>query len=434
MPPTQHCRLGASKASRWMACAGSVRLAEGLPDIDTPWKAYGRMAHALAEHALRTGRWPDAPIVGEGLDWDLVTDEMKEEVQVYLSYISSRLAEGMTAGGAPRVLIERTYNLSLLNPPEDMYGTADVTLVGNRWIEIVDLKEGYITVEARQNPQLLYYLLGAVLNEFVRLMYDATSTVSWDPDTETILEAALKLFDEFRATIVQPRVAHTDGPVRSWHVTSEELQAFATELIFRANAAQNPQAPLTVGPHCRFCPAQGRCPAMHDYAQLTAESDFSLVPLDTPPAPELLTVEQVGVLLTKVEVLENWFSSLRRFVANELEQGRPVPGWKLVEKRAQRVWAENADQTAHDLMAMGLDGLDVYETKLKSPAQIEKIVGRNKLPETMVSRVSSGTTLVPETDHRPAVRVGPEEDFAAPPLAEQQLLGAGDKPTTGDNS
>ena len=48
---------------------------------------------------------------------------------------------------------------------------------------------------------------------------------------------------------------------------------------------------------------------------------------------------------------------------------------------------------------------DATEVKLKSPAQLEKVVKKfnMELPSELVTAISSGSTLVPDTDPRPAV-------------------------------
>jgi hypothetical protein len=46
----------------------------------------------------------------------------------------------------------------------------------------------------------------------------------------------------------------------------------------------------------------------------------------------------------------------------------------------------------------------VYSEELRSPAQIEKVLKKKKLalPDSLVESVSSGNTLAPEDDPRPA--------------------------------
>jgi hypothetical protein len=95
----------------------------------------------------------------------------------------------------------------------------------------------------------------------------------------------------------------------------------------------------------------------------------------------------------------------------------------LVPKRATRKWA---DETAAQLWAKA-HGVEPWETKLKSPAQIEAGVkavfpakGRPQLPEELIDKSSSGYTLAPEADPRPAAsfRSAQDEFTALPPHGE----------------
>jgi hypothetical protein len=81
----------------------------------------------------------------------------------------------------------------------------------------------------------------------------------------------------------------------------------------------------------------------------------------------------------------------------------PVPGYKLVPKRATRSWANEGIAKA-TLLGMGVQSSALVETKMKSPAQVEKLLPRGeKLPADLVQAISSGNTIAPESDPRPAV-------------------------------
>jgi len=53
---------------------------------------------------------------------------------------------------------------------------------------------------------------------------------------------------------------------------------------------------------------------------------------------------------------------------------------------------------------LGLDQTELMETKLLSPAQAEKVLKKHKLamPDDLIVAISSGDTLAPEDDPRPA--------------------------------
>ena len=388
MTTQRHAELGASKTYRWTHCPGSVRLCRDLPDVDTPYAAEGRKAHTLAELSL-------LGVLGE-VDPASYDEEMLAHVQVYVDFVRGLVA----AQPGSELRVEVKFDLARLNPPQEMFGTADAVVYAGLRIDVVDLKYGSgVVVEVEENEQLLYYVTGALVNA-VRAM------TSIPP--EYVIEQALASFDEIWVHIVQPRAPHAAGPVRSWQVPKERVREFVRHLIFKASATLDPSAPLHAGPWCKFCPAQSRCPEVSRYALQVARTDFAVVP---PPA-ESLPVDVAADILTKAEILRHWLVALENRVKAELESGRPVPGWKLVTKRPTRVW-NNVDALMEWYDG---DPQDLYEEPaLMSPAQVEKLVGKLNLPTELYSYVSSGLTLAPESDRRPAVATGPKEDFAALP-------------------
>lgn len=67
---------------------------------------------------------------------------------------------------------------------------------------------------------------------------------------------------------------------------------------------------------------------------------------------------------------------------------------------------------------MGFQKEDLMVTALKSPAQVEKVVGKKNLPAEYVSAVSSGTKMVPDSDPAQAITFGSE--FSALPAGSAQ--------------
>jgi hypothetical protein len=349
-----HATLGASTASRWMACPGSVKLGEGQPESSSIFAQEGTAAHALAELSLRKGVDPHT-FIGMTIEGVEVDDDMADNVGVYVDYCDNiRLREDYW--------IEQRFNLGALNPPAPMFGTADFVAYDPavKQLQVVDLKYGQgVVVEVEGNKQLRYYALGAVLAH-----------------PELAIEQVV-------ITVVQPRALHPDGFIRSEVVTYEELVGFAGDLLDAARRTQDPDAPLATGPHCRFCPAIAICPAKHSEAQSIAQTEFSAMP-----------------------------EAVRR-----LERGEEVKGFKLVAKRATRRFSDPDDAVEY-LKASGYDGDEILETKIKSPAQIEKLFPKKKMPpELQVVKVSSGYTMVPDHDKREAVVLSAAHEFAALPGA-----------------
>lgn len=385
-----------------MACPGSIRLAREVPDAGASntsvYAQEGTRAHALAELSLRKGVDPEF-FVGMQLEGGEITEDMADFVRTYVDYCNG-LMTGRGAGS--RFWIEKPFNLGALNPVGPMFGTSDLVVYEpeTRSLHVVDLKYGQgVVVEAIGNKQLRYYALGAAL-----------SLGSEFP------------IDTVYMTIVQPRVSHPDGIIRTDTVEFTELVGFANELLDAARETTKPDAPLNPGSHCRFCPASGICPAQRKQALAIAQSDFEVLPDEfAPPAPSTIPKEQFVEMLGKLPVLEHWAEAMRAYAQRMLERGETVPGFKMVEKRATRKWIDEA-QARTALVSLGYQPEEIdTEPELKSPAQVEKLLKKKPFAELMsplVEKRSSGYTMVAETDSRSAVALSAGDDFLALPAGE----------------
>ena len=383
-----------------MTCPGSVRLSAQVSERrSSRYADEGTAAHQLAERCLQ--EWhsfgpgvprPDASRrIGavetvRNQPWE-VTEEMAEAVQLFLDTVLAS-----HGGGADTLYVEHRFDLSNLHP--GMFGTNDACVVSpsRRLLHVLDYKHGKgHAVEAAGNPQLRYYALGALLT---------LPTVTAVSDVQM--------------TIVQPRAPHRDGAVRSETISAFELLEWAGTLKVAAEATESPDAPLRAGEHCTFCPAAAVCPALRDRALEAAMADFAGATITVPAEPGVLTVEQLARLLEHADLIDDWLSAVRAHALHLAESGTPIPGFKLVPKRAVRKWRDDFDHSA--LMdATGLGPGQVYaEPKLLSPAQVEKLLPKDKRAalDALVVKESSGTNLVPDADPRQAKAPSVLTDFA----------------------
>ena len=257
-----HSVLGASSAFRWMSCPGSVRLSEGMPGTTSVAAEEGTAAHALAEHCLKKNVNPH-DCIGQSFEDIEVTEEMANGVAVFVAYVRER--------------------------PVDQF-------------EVVDFKYGRgHPVEVEGNPQLLYYVLGALFaleagdlragGKFYEVEFKLDKLNPPVPmwgTADAVITGDRK--NGLRVTIVQPRAAHERGSVRTTVVSYRELLDFSEDLLDAARKTQEPDAPLVPGDQCRWCRAKPICPALHSKALEIAQAEFT--DLDAPP-PTLPTPEQM---------------------------------------------------------------------------------------------------------------------------------------------
>lgn len=396
----KHSPIGFSGAERWLACPGSVRISESLARVSTSYADEGSAAHYLGEVCLKgdldaskfrgcsifLGPKPSLVepsnvalierVTGGWLPHFEVGAEMISGVNLYCETVRADREPGDVLD------VEVRFHIPQLHPK--LFGTADARLYrpSTRALRVYDLKYGAgIQVEVEENEQEIGYALGAVYEK-------PTMRVR---DVEVI--------------IVQPRAAHVDGPVRRWQTDAVELLDWAE--TFREGAARTdePDAPLVPGEHCRFCPGAAVCPALNEMAQIAVVDTYKAGGYD----PEMLADS-----LDRARALKHWLKSVEQFALNEANLGRTPPRHKLVNKRAIRAWMDEQEATRM-LLGDGITEAEIIQpAKLKSPAGIEDVIGRKRFADLVaehVSAVSSGVTLAPETDNRPAVYRNTALDF-----------------------
>lgn len=377
---TTHAKFGASNAKRRMNCPGSLHAEAPFPDESSPYAELGTAAHELGEFCLVNGHEDAFAFIGEEHNGHKVDDNMARAVQVYIDHIRA------TALLEPSLCrYEKRFSLDKLDPPMPMFGTADCIIYGKEsgTLYVLDYKHGQgVAVEVEDNAQLKYYALGAILEIGDKAPVNKVITV-----------------------VIQPRAMHPDGSVRQHSYSRDEIMDFGTELIDAAHESLKPNAPRIAGDHCKFCKAAGTCSALRNDALAVAQDEFGAV-----KDINDLTPAEVADYLEKVPLIEEWIKSLRRHANYILESGNTLPGYKLVEKRPTRRWRVENEFVAWATQE-GLDDDDIYEKKLKSPSQIERIVGKKNLPTTLVMAVSTGTSMVADTDNRPAVATLAADDF-----------------------
>jgi hypothetical protein len=122
-----------------------------------------------------------------------------------------------------------------------------------------------------------------------------------------------------------------------------------------------------------------------------------------------LTHEEIGALLPRVNTLVNWAKSLEAHAFNELNEGKKIPGYKLVMGRSgNRKWTSEAD-IKEKLTQMGLQKDEIYSpAKILTPAQMCKIIKKKNLSvvqiETFWNSPEGKLTIAVESDSREEIQ------------------------------
>jgi hypothetical protein len=352
--------VGGSTAKRVINCPGSVALVQKMPPKpSSKYADEGTLLHHVIAAVLETGKAPEDFLGTEYNGVELTGDLMERKLLPALAALDE-----IDPDKVMEYEVEKVVGFGNVLP--GVFGSADlVGRIGDRGI-LVDWKFGDgVAVEAEENPQALFYIAAAL----------HTASTSWAfRDT-----AAIDVY------IVQPPF------VKKWTTDLDRVRRFEADLVLAVRAAEQPDAPLRTGDHCRWCAAKTVCPLV---TGAVARADRA--------ALKTVNVDDLADALDKIDVLEGWIRDAKEMAQTLLENGVDVPGYKLVAKRATRQWTDEAAA----LTALREAGCSAEElTELKSPAQVEKVLKKRKIdmPEGLITSVSSGNTLASADDPRPAV-------------------------------
>lgn len=387
--PGLHAKKSPSGAKKLHACPGNYAMVDSLPPEmrsgSGPAAKLGTVSHFLLETCLREQKPPQTysgrllQIVREGADDEDVVMlkasaklpkntadrantfevdvDMVANVDIAYDYVVRRCEEL----GVPMSKLKLEQRVNPVPDRDDTSGTADITI--DAWpifLVVVDFKNGRITVEHNDNPQLLAYLAGMV-NE-----------LGWD-------------YDQYEIAVVQPNGRHSEGKVRAEIVTKERLLRFVDEhraAAERADAAaevfpgweMQPEpgdndgvilrpwadsddaaaelvgAPtwaeeyLTAGEHCTFCDAWLVCPA--NKAMRRAEAQLAFTKEERLPDLKSFRVtatEEAERIYAAAPFLMTMIRQAGRYLIGEAKAGRLPASMKFVRKTSHNRWAPGED-------------------------------------------------------------------------------------------
>jgi len=348
----QHSKIvGGSTAKRVINCPGSVALvAEMPPQPSSPYAEEGTLLHDEISNFL-----------GD-LDYrftcsqELIEDKLKPALD---------LLDEIDPDKTMEYEVETRVGFGDLLP--GVFGSTDLMgRIGNKAV-ILDWKFGSgVPVPAEENEQLMFYAAAAMRTPEAKWVFDGAT--------------------EVELVIIQPPT------IKRWTTTIQRIKEFEQTLVRAVKLAQQPDAPLKNGDHCRWCSAKPVCPVM------TGAVDRAVaIKMDA------IDVDKIGAYLHNADLLEDWIKDLRALAEEMMKKGKLVKGWKMVPKRATRSWVKEDD--AKVALLQHLKESEVIETKLVSPAAAEKLLKAQKLklPDGLTVAISSGNTIAPESDPRPAV-------------------------------
>lgn len=349
---SSHALLSPSSAHRWLNCPLAPRLEATLPEKPSEYAQEGTVAHSVCEiaakkHFKKVKAAEYNKVIKKLKAHALWDDEMLRTAETYVEHLSER---AMSFPNEPYIAFEVRVDISDYVP--EAFGRCDCVMFGGGPLILTDYKHGKgVPVSVVENAQLMLYALGALK------LY------------QPLFGGALQRVELY---IDQPRLNSYEG----WSCTASELLEWGESVKPKAQMAFMGFGEYHSGEWCRFCRANGLCKAQAEQTT-SAFDDFS----DAVKAnPALLTPEDMGAALERGKNLVAWYESIKEKALESILNGTKVPGWKAVEGRSSRVWADQ-DKALEKLQASGIDRAIIYDSVPKTLAQLEKLLGTAKFRE-----------------------------------------------------
>ena len=384
--PELHAKLSSSASKRWLGCPGSVKLSEHYPNGSSIYADEGTIAHGVAEGMISK----DAKLVqkyeveaakfyGEHPELNGTFLEMKMILQPYVDYVFEEYAAQVHEDGAAQLMTEERVDLTEYIPGG--FGTSDVVILRQGRLHIIDLKYGKgVAVSAEDNPQLKLYALGTLAR--FDMLYDIEDVVM---------------------TIYQPRLDNVSTDT----IKAKDLYAWGEEVIKPgAQLALSEDAPVHAGDWCQFCPARYDC----------KERARDAMELQKYLGQMVLSPEEIAEILGKIDRLTEFAEDIKDSALTKALDGEEIPGWKVVEGRSIRKYVGSEEEIVRQCEGAGYDQALLYERKLLTITNMEKLMGKKQFAEVLgayVEKPEGKPTLAPESDKRPAItNNSAAEDFA----------------------
>lgn len=370
MENNSHAMLGPSSSHRWLECPPSAKLQENYPNESSSYAELGTQAHALCEYKLNKmlGKVEDEPVL------ELRDAEMDDCSDGYVAYISEIITSLKDSDSSPIVLVEQRLDFSKY--VQDGFGTGDCVIVGNGVLHVVDYKNGTgVEVSAVENPQMMIYALGAL--DLFDCLYDIEKIVM---------------------TIYQPRLSN----ISTFEMKKADLLEWANNvLVPKAKLAYEGKGEFKAGEHCRFCKCKAQCRTLAKMNMGLATYDFK--------EPALLTDEEITEILTKVDGLVEWASSIKDFALAEAIKGKKWDGFKVVEGKSNRKYTDEEKVALTVIEA----GFDPYDKKVVGITELQKRLGKtkfNELLKDLIVKPQGKPSLAPMSDKRQEFNLA-KQDF-----------------------
>ena len=324
-----------SDANQWMACNGSFRAQQAYPPLDvepSQSRLEGRACHEVAQKLFKNEPFSD--LVGSlSKDGIVITDELFDAAREYFNEVWGFCN---THGRVHDLHVEEVC-------PVPGYG--DWYCIPDAWVyvpevkvlRVWDAKFGHRIVDPFENWQLLI-------------------------EAYAIVETHHLDVDVIELVIVQPRGFTSEGTVRKWELTYDELCAYRQQVNETILRVLDTAPMCTPGPHCLDCSARAHCDTLKqqsyagvDYVQSLQTHNLS---------GHALGVE-LRLLQRAQEMIKMRLSGLEEQALHEIKQGQHVTFYSAKTTYGRKRWKK--DVPVDQVIMMG----DLLGQNLRKPQELD---------------------------------------------------------------
>lgn len=350
-----HAFLSPSSSERWLTCTESPRFEMQFPDTSSAEADEGTRAHDVVDRLFR------GEVVTPDLDHPL---EMVEHAIEFVEYVHRLVDElGATLLHETRVVLDPWV--------PGQFGRGDVILICDRHLIVIDFKYGKGKwVNPIENSQMRLYGLGAY--GMLRHIYEfeTITTQVWQP--------RMNNFGEERLTI------------------DELLHWIGTKEVAIRQALHGPGVFRPSEEACQFCRGRAACKARSEYQLQVAGFRNE--------APNRLTPDDLATILKRIPDLRRWLNDVEEYALSQAISGNPVPGYKIVEGKSNRVITD-PDNLLAQLRERGFaDDRILKPATLHGITELQRVVGKKAfeaLAGPYLTKPPGKPALAPIDDPRP---------------------------------
>lgn len=377
-PQEKHAILSASSAERWLKCTpsavsglvydGTYQHREKTRPEAPEHAQEGTSAHKLAELYLR--HYLGHTTQQEFLEYYQTFKScdthysklMDDNISNYVAIVTQEIDKAKRHSENTIVLLEKRLDYSWFAPKG--FGTADVVIICDGFVEIIDLKYGVgVPVTAQNNPQLRLYALGVYQSHEQR---------------GNIKEVTLR--------VVQPRRNRNTAET----LTVSELLAWAEDVVKpRAKLAWYGKGEKVTGEHCRFCPIKDHCDKRAEEQAENLNRDVIKLLNYATKKPSELTDEELGEVLDLESSgrLYQWIDELKSTAIERIEEHRDVPGWGITRK-SRRKYVNEQRVISVLVNEFGMDIDTISQRKPLGVVKMEQTLGKEEFQKKLQGLVT----------------------------------------------